>query len=241
MAPQRKASTNLVAFTRLTIHQGMWPYTYDSCDVGTFPNQTAKDGTPAITTTGGAKGGPLSFLPGQRVSACSCPGSEHPGPNVGAGRGVPEVDIIEAQVDLSVGRGQASQSNQIAPFTAFYDFDNSSNASPIYDDTLTSFNNYKGGVYQQALSAVSYLDNADYAGNSFQTYGYELWSDPSHRDQGYITWAVGGTKTWTLHASAMGPDQQTGVQQRLVAEEPLVRHHPASFFRENLLVDSRSS
>jgi len=201
--------------------EGMWPYTYDSCDVGTFPNQTNHDGTPAAASNSGAKGGELSFLPGQRVSACTCPGSDHPGPNEGVGRGVPEVDIIEAQVDLSVLRGQASQSNQIAPFSASYNFDNSSVGSPIYDDSLTSFNNYKGGVYQQAVSAVSYLDNADYAGNSFQTYGYELWSDPSHRDQGYITWSVGNTKTWTLHASAIGPDADTGVQQRLIAEEPM--------------------
>jgi len=86
---------------------------------------------------------------------------------------------------------------------------------------LTKFNNYKGGTFQQAVSAVSYLDNADYAGNSFQTYGYELWSDPSHRDQGYITWSVGNTKTWTLHASAIGPDADTGVKQRLIAEEPM--------------------
>jgi beta-glucanase (GH16 family) len=200
----------------------MWPYTYDTCDVGTFPNQTMHDGTPAANANSGARGGPLSFLPGQRVSACTCPGSDHPGPNERVGRGVPEVDIIEAQVDLSARRGQASQSNQIAPFSAFYNFDNSSTGSPIYDPTQTSFNNYKGGVFQQAVSAVSYLNNADYAGNSFQTYGYELWSDPSHRDQGYITWSIGNQKTWTLHASAIGPDADTGVQQRLIAEEPMV-------------------
>jgi hypothetical protein len=41
--------------------EGMWPYSYDSCDVGTFPNQTDRDDTP--TEIHDAK---LSYLPGQR-------------------------------------------------------------------------------------------------------------------------------------------------------------------------------
>lgn len=49
----------------------MWPYSYDSCDLGTFPNQTAADGTPPEARTGGTGGGPLSYLPGQRVSSCT--------------------------------------------------------------------------------------------------------------------------------------------------------------------------
>lgn len=34
-------------------------------------------------------------LPGQRMSACTCPGEDHAGPDVTVGRGVPEIDIIE--------------------------------------------------------------------------------------------------------------------------------------------------
>jgi len=41
--------------------EGTWPYTYDSCDVGTLPNQTAPDGlSPAAALTTGADGGGLS-------------------------------------------------------------------------------------------------------------------------------------------------------------------------------------
>ena len=49
---------------------GMWPYTYDSCDVGTIANQTNPDGTPAAAQTSGRSGanGILSYLPGQRAS-----------------------------------------------------------------------------------------------------------------------------------------------------------------------------
>jgi beta-glucanase (GH16 family) len=88
--------------------EGTWPYSYDNCDVGkslsihfidvvvdvwtgTFPNQTRKDGTPTAVATGGNGNDPLSFQPGQRLSACSCPGSDHPGPSTSKGRGAPEV------------------------------------------------------------------------------------------------------------------------------------------------------
>ena len=49
----------------------MWPYSYDTCDLGTFPNQTALDGTPPGARTGGVGGGPLSYLPGQKTSSCT--------------------------------------------------------------------------------------------------------------------------------------------------------------------------
>jgi hypothetical protein len=72
---------------------------YDACDLGTLPNQTNVAGTgPAAALNSGSKdyGGRLSYLPGQKLSACTCAGGDHPGPNVGVGRGAPEIDIIEA-------------------------------------------------------------------------------------------------------------------------------------------------
>lgn len=80
---------------------GVWPYSYGSCDVGTLPNQTNVDGDgPAAALDTGLRdyGGQLSLLPGQKMSACTCPGDsdEHPGPSVKVGRGAPEIDIIEA-------------------------------------------------------------------------------------------------------------------------------------------------
>ncbi|KAF8686382.1 Glycoside hydrolase family 16 protein [Rhizoctonia solani] len=55
---------------------GTWPYSYDTCDVGTLPNQTRPDGTPINATINGDKynGDVLSYLPGQRLSACTCEG-----------------------------------------------------------------------------------------------------------------------------------------------------------------------
>lgn len=71
-------------------------YTYDSCDSGTLPNQTRPDGTPTSLATGNNWGEPLSFLSGQRLSACTCPDDEtHPGPRKAdgtfVGRSAPEV------------------------------------------------------------------------------------------------------------------------------------------------------
>lgn len=211
-----------VSFSELYI-LGTWPYTYDSCDVGTFPNQTDKNGNPTVDATGAPGGGPLSFLPGQKLSSCTCPGSDHPGPNVQTGRGVPEIDVFEAQIETSVRQGEVSQSYQVAPYNYQYQFNNDSSATTIYNSGVTTLNSYKGGVFQQALSAVTLIDNANFGGSQFQTYSYEWWSDPKHRDQGYITWSVGTSPSWQITSASIGKDPTTQVSQRLISEEPHVR------------------
>ena len=44
----------------------------------------------------------MSFLPGQRLSRCTCKGESHPGPvhsdGTYVGRSAPEIDVFEAQV-----------------------------------------------------------------------------------------------------------------------------------------------
>ncbi len=80
-----------------------WPYTYDACDVGTMSNQTL-NGLPVAATQDNdpGNGGALSFLEGQRLSRCTCPGESHPGPvhqdGTYVGRAAPEIDMFEAQV-----------------------------------------------------------------------------------------------------------------------------------------------
>ena len=50
-------------------------------------------------------GGALSYLPGQRLSRCTCLGESHPGPvhenGEYVGRSAPEIDMFEAQVGLA--------------------------------------------------------------------------------------------------------------------------------------------
>ena len=200
----------------------MWPYSYDTCDTGTFPNQTDTSGNPTIAKTGGTGGSPLSFLPGQRLSACTCPGSDHPGPSVNKGRGVPEIDIFETQIDTSRFQAEVSQSFQTAPYNYQYEFDNSTDATTIYDTSITKLNSYKGGQFQQAVSAVTDINNADYNDQGYATYGYEWWSDPKNRDNGYITWMSQGNKAWTITPQTIGPDTTAEISQRLIPEEPMV-------------------
>ena len=204
----------------------MWPYSYDTCDLGTFPNQTNPDGTPVAAQTGGNNGASLSFLPGQRVSACTCPGSDHPGPDVSVGRGVPEIDILETQVDVSRFIGQVSQSFQVAPYNYEYEFDNSSDATTIFDDSITRLNGYKGGQFQQAISALTDIDSTNYNNAGYATYGYEWWSDPNDRDAGYITWYSQGKPSWKITSKTIGPDSVSQVSQRLIPEEPMVSFYP---------------
>lgn len=40
---------------------GTWPYTYDSCDIGTLKNQTNAAGTAPASTVETTAGGPLSL------------------------------------------------------------------------------------------------------------------------------------------------------------------------------------
>ncbi|KAJ7028462.1 glycoside hydrolase family 16 protein [Mycena alexandri] len=200
--------------------EGMWPYSYDSCDLGTFPNQTNHDDAPPSTVTD-----ELSFLPGQRLSACTCPGSDHPGPSTSVGRGVPEIDIIEALVEIDGTapnfRGQVSQSYQVAPYNAGRQFNNASAATPIQNASITKFNHYMGDQFQQTVSAVTYIDSTFYGGSEYAAYGLEWLSDPTKRETGFINWYSDGAITWTLTPDTIGPDNTSLVSSRLISEEPM--------------------
>jgi beta-glucanase (GH16 family) len=105
----------MVRLLELTVHLRLdppffqWPYTYDSCDVGTVKNQTF-NGQPEAATVNGdpSVDGVLSYLPGQRLSRCTCAGESHPGPvhsedGSFVGRSSPELDVFEAQSGPPVG------------------------------------------------------------------------------------------------------------------------------------------
>lgn len=152
--------------------QGMWPYSYDKCDVGTLINQTFANGTPSSNAEGGNVDfnqkhytRSLSYLPGQKLSACTCPDEDHPGPwdkktKSFKGRAAPEVDVFEAQIDK--GKLQMSQSCQIAPYNYKYNITglgpdgksvNRTQAYRFFTDD-GELNLYTGEVTQQALSGT---------------------------------------------------------------------------------------
>ncbi|KAG6860572.1 hypothetical protein C0995_009717 [Termitomyces sp. Mi166 len=216
---------------------GMWPYTYNTCDVGTFPNQTLKDGSgPAAALHSDASRSKynfeLSWLSGQRVSplpsACSCPGSDHPGPSVTTGRGAPEIDIFEAEHAKDTDLGHvASMSAQFAPFSADYTYLNASaDQWEIFSPNVTRPNSYRGSAVQQAVSGIVSLrdDMFQGSGRRFTNMGFEYWGNPSNPSEGFITWQVDGVQSHRLGATAVGPDQGptgSGVDQRLIPVEPM--------------------
>lgn len=182
---------------------GLWPYSYhDGCDAGITPNQSTTDG--------------LSYLPGMRLSACTCSGEDHPNP--GTSRSAPEIDAVEATVTFldppsGDGIGVVSQSFQSAPFDIWYRPDYE--FVELYDNSITSMNSYQGGPFQQAISGLTNLNNDWYDGKGYQKYAFEY--EPGAN--GYITWHVGDAETWTLDGRAIGPNGNVG--QRLIPEEPM--------------------
>ncbi|PPQ66590.1 hypothetical protein CVT26_009490 [Gymnopilus dilepis] len=204
---------------------GMWPYTYDSCDVGTAPNQTI-NGQPVTAVIDGdhAYGGALSYLSGQRLSRCTCDGESHPGPKhpdgTYVGRSAPEIDIFEAQVGGDILTGEVSQSSQWAPFNRAYLWDNSSANEVIADPTISRQNNFIGSALQQATSVVTNTNQLCYEliQDCYSVYGFEY--KPGY-DDAYITWVSDSKVSWTFNVAGMGPDPTVEVSARPVPQEPM--------------------
>lgn len=182
---------------------GTWPYSYhDVCDAGITANQSDPDG--------------LNWLPGMRLPACTCDGEDHPTP--GKSRTSPEIDALEASVaylDPPIGAaiGSASQSFQVAPFDTFWR--PNTEFIEVYNQETSMMNAYQGGVYQQALSTVTNLNNDWYDGKAYQKYGFEY----SPGSDGYVTWFVGDDATWKVTGDAIGPNGNIG--QRVIPYEPM--------------------
>jgi len=211
---------------------GVWPFSYDSCDVGTYPNQTLPDGSgPAAALQSNASQAKydyrLSYLPGQRLSACTCPGYDHPGPSNNKGRGAPEIDILEAEHNKQGSGGVVSQSAQFAPFAHDYVYLNDTSAEwMVYNSSISWPNTYRGSAVQQAISGITELpsDIFEGSGQVFHPFGFEYMGDPHARTNGSITWHMDKIPTVSVGAGAIGPDQGangSGVDQRLIPEEPL--------------------
>ncbi|GMM45845.1 beta-glucan synthesis-associated protein [Pichia kluyveri] len=181
---------------------GVWPYAYNECDAGITPNQSSPDG--------------INYLPGQRLNKCTCPNDDHPNP--GVGRGAPEIDIIEGEVDTNIRVGVASQSMQIAPMDIWYMPDY--NWVEVHNSSVTTMNTYAGGPFQQAVSAITTL-NTDWYNRGegeryFQKYAFEYLNDDN---DGYVRWFVGNDPTLTVYANALAPNGNIGWRQ--ISKEPM--------------------
>ncbi|KAJ6506804.1 glycoside hydrolase family 16 protein [Mycena sanguinolenta] len=222
--------------------EGMWPYVYDECDVGTLPNQTLNNGPPAALTSGAGDAdtppfGELSYLPGQRLSRCTCKGESHPGPihasdGTYVGRSAPEIDIFgkllfaPAQIggsgtDDSPFVGQVSQSCQWAPFDAAYAWANTSDNMVLVDKTLSVKNlGFNGNSFQEATSVVTTTNQSCYQLTE-RCYAINGFEYVPGFDNSYITWITNNKVAWTLNVAAMGANADTQISARPITNEPL--------------------
>ncbi|KAL9938862.1 hypothetical protein V8E36_002581 [Tilletia maclaganii] len=213
---------------------GMWPYTYNHCSVGTLANQTygpnGTGGPQAAEMTGVyvAQYGPgLSYLPGQRLSRCTCLSStDHPGPKnadgTWMGRSSPELDIFEASA-IDKGEGVNSMSLQLGPFDSGYNLTRPDLTMVYHPERGDQLNPYTGSVYQQAVSALIKTDQSAYerTDKNFATYGLEYTPASELQNDGNVTWLSGGDLAWTLLGAALGPNELTEIGQRLIPQEPM--------------------
>ncbi|CAA7269992.1 unnamed protein product [Cyclocybe aegerita] len=202
--------------------EGTWPYTYEACDVGTLPNQTypgERRPIAALENGDGKANGELSYLPGQRLSACTCPGESHPGPirknGEYVGRSAPEIDMFEATVTHGVGH--VSLSAQFAPFNARYAYVYNNDTTKFHDPERTLKNT--AGRYQQAVSGLGYTNPNcyQYPGTCFALYGFEY--KPGF-DDAYVTW-INEVTAWTIYASAFVDDPLVEISSRPIPREPM--------------------
>lgn len=192
---------NLVRAGYLASAEGVWPYSYNVCDAGITPNQSSTDG--------------ISYLKGQRLNKCTCPGDDHPNP--GTGRGAQEIDALEGTVDSTLKVGIASQSLQLAPYDIWYYPD--LNFIEVYNTSVSTLNTWNGGPLQQAVSMASTLNTTWYELSDtphYQRFGFEYLNDDT---DGYIRWFIGEKPVFTIFAPALGPNGNVG--QRQISKEPM--------------------
>ena len=84
------------------------------------------------------------------------------------------------------------------------------------DPTITQMNTYCRGPFQQAISAVTTLNNSWYDGSEYQKYAFEYVPGT---DKGKIAWFVGEDPTFILDGRAIG--KNGNVKARQVSEESM--------------------
>ena len=131
--------------------------------------------------------------------------------------------VLRLQIDVSRATGEMSQSLQLAPYDAYYYPFNASTDYQMYDTTITKWNSYRGGEFQQAVSALTYVPNNVYTNTSgdYNPYAMEWYANTNDRENGYIAWVANGVRSWTVHASAIRANPISEVGDRIIPEEPM--------------------
>ena len=149
----------------------------------------------------------MSYLPGQKLSKCTCLGEDHPSP--GIGRGAPEIDIIEGLYHYDKFWGV--QTLQVAPFDEWWrpDYD----YVGIENTNITIIREDIGTVYQESISLGTQLNTSE-----FHIFTMEYKSSLNDIDS-YITFAIDGITTFSINGSALHPNDYIGWRQ--ITKEPM--------------------
>ncbi|KAI5964076.1 uncharacterized protein KGF55_002018 [Candida pseudojiufengensis] len=184
---------NLARPGYLASTDGIWPYTYNECDLGTLPNQSTTNER-------------MSYLPGQRLSKCTCFGNDHP--NIGIGRGAPEIDIIEGLFQYN--RTWGVQTVQVAPFDEWwrpdYEF------IDITNQNETIIREDVGTVYQESISLATKL-NLD----KFVKFTMEFES--LDYNSSYIKFEIDDKQVFQINGSALHSNEF--ISYRQITKEPM--------------------
>jgi len=184
---------NLARPGYLATTDGLWPYTYNECDSGITRNQSTLNEN-------------MSYLPGQRLSMCTCVGEDHP--NLGVGRGAPEIDIIEGLYEH--GHVVGVQTVQVAPFDEWWrpDYD----YVDISNKNLTYIREDVGTVYQESISLATPLKK-----DEFVKFTMEYKSLPL--GQSYAQFEMNGSPMFVINESALRANELIGSRQ--ITREPM--------------------
>ncbi|KZV77994.1 beta-glucan synthesis-associated [Exidia glandulosa HHB12029] len=86
-------------------------------------------------------------------------------------------------------------------------------------------NDYHGSGVQQAVSALTNVSDSTYGGpeggKDFGIFGFEYYGDQDNAANSYITWVSDGEPSYGMIGTAVGPDADTQIGQRLVPMEPM--------------------
>lgn len=184
---------NLARPGYLATTDGLWPYTYNECDLGITRNQSSLNEN-------------MSYLPGQRLSMCTCFGEDHP--SIGVGRGAPEIDIIEGLYEH--GRVVGVQTVQVAPFDEWWrpDYD----YVDISNKNVTHVREDVGTVYQESISLATQLKM-----DEFVKFTVEYKS--LTQKQSYVKFEMNDFLMFTINESALRSNGLIGSRQ--ITKEPM--------------------
>ncbi|KAG6861130.1 hypothetical protein C0995_003582 [Termitomyces sp. Mi166 len=223
--------------------EGMWPYSYDSCDVGTLPNQTYPGTQTPLAAVENGDPANNDELPLVHARVSRIPVPSGPTEHMSDVRRLRSTSTKPSSQTRGA-RCHSLHSGHLSTYPhvlrlgwvgldlmifvqAQYDWFNTSENLIIPDPDNTLLNPYKGGAFQQTTSGLSFTNPDCYEGGTgcFSVYGFQYQPGGFERtnrfDNGYITWVNNDQIAWTIMQAGLAQDPQTEIGPRPIPQEPM--------------------